>query len=100
MKAIFIQCSDEDLLGTHLDYKINKDANIGATILKLKERPLTPKVNAGDEPISNTMLGFDGGFRKEVPILTKLVDMLPFIEDQEKINGQFFWRISCFNSWP
>ena len=34
------------LLGTHLDYKINKDANIGATILKLKERPLTPKVNA------------------------------------------------------
>ena len=53
------------LLGTHLDYKINKDANIGATILKLKERPLTPKVNAGDEPISNTMLGLDGGFRKE-----------------------------------
>ena len=24
------------LLGTHLDYKINKDANIGATILKLR----------------------------------------------------------------
>ena len=72
------------LLGTHLDYKINKDANIGATILKLKERPLTPKVNAGDEPISNTMLGIDGGFKKEVPILTKWVDMLPFIETKKK----------------
>ena len=52
------------LLGTHLDYKISKDANIGGTILKLKERPLTPKVNAGDEPISNTMIGLDGGFKK------------------------------------
>ena len=53
------------LLGTHLDYKLNKDANIGATILKLKERPLTPKVNAGDEPISNTMLGLDGALKKK-----------------------------------
>ena len=53
-------------------------------IYKLKERPLTPKVNAGDEPISNTMLGLDGGFRKEIPALTKLVDMLPFIETKKK----------------
>ena len=36
------------LLGTHLDYKVSKDVNIGGTILKLKERPLTPKVNVGD----------------------------------------------------
>ena len=30
------------------------------------------------------MLGLDGGFRKEVPFLTKLVDKLPFIETKEK----------------
>ena len=67
-------------MGTHLDYKINKDANIGATVIRLTEKPLTQKVNIGDEPIANTMLGLDGGFRKEVPFLTKLVDKLPFIE--------------------
>ena len=74
----------KSLMGTHLDYKINKDANIGATILRLTEKPLTQKVNIGDEPIANTMLGLDGGFRKEVPFLTKLVDKLPFIETKEK----------------
>ena len=42
------------MVGTHLDYKINKDAHIGGTIMRLKERPLTQKVNAGDEPIANT----------------------------------------------
>ena len=83
------------LFGTHLDYKINKNANIGATILKLKERPLTPKVNAGDEPISNTMLGLDGGFRKEVPTLTKLVDMLPFIETKKKSMVNFSGEIAA-----
>ena len=81
------------LLGVHLDYKINKDANIGGTIIKLKERPLTPKVNVGDEPISNTMIGLDGGFKKEVPIVTKWVDMLPFIETKTKsmvnFSGEF-----------
>ena len=46
------------------DYKINKDANIGATILRLTEKPLTQKVNIGDEPIANTMFGLDGGFKK------------------------------------
>ena len=83
------------LLGTHLDYKINKDANIGATILKLKERPLTPKVNAGDEPISNTMLGLDGGFKKEVPLLTKWVDMLPFIETKQKSVVNFSGEVAA-----
>ena len=74
----------KSLMGTHLDYKINKDANIGATAIRLTEKPLTQKVNIGDEPIANTMLGLDGGFRKEVPFLTKLVDKLPFIETKEK----------------
>ena len=72
------------LIGTHLDYRISKNANIGATMMRLTEKPLTQKVNIGDEPISNIMLGLDGGFRKEVPFLTKLVDKIPFINTKEK----------------
>src|SRR5690606_16891110 len=63
----------KSLIGTHLDYRISKDAHIGGTMMRLTEKPLTQKVNIGDEPIANTMLGLDGAFKKEVPFLTKLV---------------------------
>ncbi len=73
----------KSLLGTHLDYKISKDAQIGATIMRLTEKPLTQKVNIGDEPIANTMFGLDGSFKKDVPFLTKLVDKIPGIDTKE-----------------
>lgn len=70
----------KSLLGTHLDYRFSKDANLGATILHLTERPITQKINIGDEPISNTILGFDGNYKTETPFLTKLVDKIPFLQ--------------------
>ena len=82
------------MVGTHLDYKINKDAHVGGTIMRLKERPLTQKVNAGDEPIANTMIGLDGAFKKEVPFLTKMVDLLPFIETKEKSQINFSGEVA------
>ena len=66
------------LLGTRLDYRVNKDFNLGATAMNLNERPLTQKVNIGDEPIDNTILGLDGNYRSEVPFLTRMLDKLPF----------------------
>jgi cell surface protein SprA len=66
------------LMGTHVDYVVNKDFSIGATILNLTERPITQKINYGDEPISNTIWGLNGTYEKESNFLTKLVDYLPF----------------------
>ena len=43
------------LVGTHLDYQVSDNFVLGATALHLTERPLTQKVNIGDEPISNTI---------------------------------------------
>ena len=71
------------LIGSHANYKFNNDFNIGATVLNLTERPITSKVNIGDEPISNTIWGIDGNYKTEVPFLTKLVDKLPFLETKE-----------------
>jgi cell surface protein SprA len=71
------------LLGTHFDFKINKDFNIGGTILNLTERPLTKKINIGDEPVSNTIWGLDGNYRTEAPFLTRWIDKIPFIETKE-----------------
>ncbi len=67
------------LMGAHVDYKINKDFVIGGTILNLNERPLTQKVNYGDEPISNTMWGLNMSYRTQSRLITRLVDMLPLI---------------------
>lgn len=81
------------LLGTHLDYKVNNNFMLGGTILNLTERPLTQKVNIGDEPISNTIWGIDGTYKTDVPFLTKLVDKLPFLETKEMssitVSGEF-----------
>lgn len=71
------------LFGTHFDFKINKDFNIGGTILNLTERPLTKKINIGDEPVSNTIWGLDGNYRTEAPFLTRLIDKIPFLETKE-----------------
>ncbi len=71
------------LLGTHLDYKFSDNFNVGATVMHLTERPLTQKVNVGDEPISNTIWGLNTSYRTESPLLTKWVDKLPLIETKE-----------------
>jgi len=68
----------QTLLGTHVDYKVNKDLLLGATILNLFERPITQKNNYGDEPISNTIWGASINYQKESGFVTKLVDKLPF----------------------
>ncbi|MFC2100945.1 cell surface protein SprA [Bacteroidota bacterium] len=78
------------LIGTHVDYLVNEDFNIGATILNLTERPLTQKVNFGDEPISNTLWGFDLTYETESRFLTKMIDKIPLLSAKtpSKINFQ------------
>ena len=59
------------MYGTRLDYKISPKFNIGGTLITLGERPFTQKVNIGDDPIHNTIMGFDVKYETNVPWLTK-----------------------------
>jgi hypothetical protein len=68
------------MIGSRFDYTVNDDLNVGATILNLRERPLTQKVNIGDEPVNNTILGSDVSYQRESDFLTKMVDKIPFID--------------------
>ena len=69
---------------------MSKDFNIGGTVLHLRERPLTTKVNIGEEPIANTIWGLNTNYRNnDVPFLTKAVDALPFIETKERSSITF-----------
>lgn len=81
------------LYGAHIDYDFNPDLKLGATIMNLTERPLTQKVNTGDEPISNTIWGFNLNYQKESRWLTKMVDKIPFIDtkvpSQVSISSEF-----------
>ncbi|MFN4080232.1 MAG: cell surface protein SprA [Saprospiraceae bacterium] len=71
------------MLGVRLDYEFSKDLAIGGTFMNLFERPLTQKVNFGEDPINNKMYGLDLNLSKDAPWLTKLVDRLPFISTKE-----------------
>ncbi|MCT4602954.1 MAG: cell surface protein SprA [Marinifilum sp.] len=74
------------LLGVQMDYQVDDNFNLGATVMHLSEQPLTQKVNIGDEPISNTILGFNGSYQTESMFLTRMIDKLPFIETKEPSN--------------
>ena len=67
------------LLGTHLEYKFNKDFSLGGTIMHLSELPLTTKVNTGNEPISNTIWGMNTSWRSESQFLTNVLNKIPFV---------------------
>lgn len=77
------------LLGMRADYEGIKNWNIGATYLKLFERPYTQKVNIGDDPINNTIYGLDVNYSAEAPWLTRIIDRLPLISTKAPSNFSF-----------
>lgn len=77
------------LFGTRLDYKVNNKLNLGGTLMNLTEKPLTAKVNIGEEPISNTMWGLDLNYSSPSRFLTKLVDKLPLLSTKVPSNIAF-----------
>ncbi len=74
------------LAGARLDYKVNKDLVLGGTIMNLYERPLTQKVNVGEEPIRNTMVGVDANWQTKSQWITDMVDKLPFYATKQESN--------------
>jgi cell surface protein SprA len=84
-KNALVQVQPRKLLGTRLDYALSKDVLLGATAMHILENqaPGINRVNIGDEPANNTILGADISLRKDSRVLTKLVDRLPFMATKE-----------------
>jgi cell surface protein SprA len=72
------------MIGSRFDYVFDDNFTIGATVLNLRERPLTQKVNMGDEPVNNTILGMDLAYQTESEWLTRMVDAIPLIDTKAK----------------
>lgn len=69
----------KSLFGAHLEYEFNKDLTVGGTIMHLREKPLTTKVNTGSEPLANTIWGVNASWKTELQWLTLLIDKVPWI---------------------
>ena len=83
--AVFNQ-QRKTFMGIDVEHKFSDDFVIGATILNINERPITPKINFGAEPIDNTMFGVNLNYATEVPFFTKLANKLPFVDTDAPSN--------------
>ena len=72
------------MVGLNFTYDFTKDFQLGGTIMHMSEKPLTTKVNMGDEPISNTLWGMNLAWKNENQFLTNLVSWLPGVSPTTK----------------
>ncbi|PQJ68969.1 T9SS outer membrane translocon Sov/SprA [Polaribacter butkevichii] len=77
--AVFNQ-QRKTFMGVDVEHKFSDKFIVGATVLNVNERPITPKVNFGSDPINNTMFGVNVDYSTEVPYFTKLANKLPFVD--------------------
>ncbi|MDO5759946.1 MAG: cell surface protein SprA, partial [Bacteroidota bacterium] len=84
------------MMGLRGTYTVSPELSLGATFMHLHESPITQKVNYGEEPISNSLLGFDLHFTKQVPFITKIMDWLPFYSTNTPSTLNFEGEIAQF----
>ena len=88
-------------LGARVEHEINPTFIVGGTVLHLSERAYTTKVNYNDEPISNTIYGFDVNYQTESQWLTDVLDKLPLYETKTRsrinVSGEFARFIQGIN---
>jgi cell surface protein SprA len=81
---------NRNFMAVRLDYRLierqTKQLTLGAAVMRLGERPFFTKMNYGDDPIRNTMIGGDINFRSDWRRLTKWLDALPFYSTKQVSN--------------
>ena len=77
----------KNFLGLRLDYLAKATAkeslSLGASVVRLGERPFFTKTGYNDDPIKNTMYGVDFNYRTEAPRITRWLDKLPYYNTTE-----------------
>ncbi len=81
------------LAGLNLNYEFSQNFNVGATVMHLSEKPMTQKVNMGEESIRNTIWGLNTSYRTQFRWLTNLINKVPYINatapSQLTVNAEF-----------
>ncbi|MGB1042047.1 MAG: cell surface protein SprA [Tenacibaculum sp.] len=76
----FFNQQRKTFIGIDVEHRFSEKFILGGTFLNVSEKPITPKVNLGGEPIDNVMLGLNLDYAAEVPYLTKLANKLPYVD--------------------
>ena len=76
-------------MGFNVEHKFSDHFLIGATFLKMSERPLTQKSSYGQESVNNSIFGLNTNFSTEFPFLTRWVNKLPNIDTDVPSNFSF-----------
>ena len=91
------------LVGAHLDYNVGQSLHLGGTIQHMNESPpgYLRRVQMGNEPVSNTIFGFDAAIQQKSKFLTRMIDALPLISTKETsafdFSGEFAQLIPAVN---
>ena len=76
-----------NFMGLRLDYMAKQTAResltIGASLVRLGERPFFTKTSYNEDPIRNTMYGVDFNYTTQAPRITRMLDKLPFYHTTE-----------------
>jgi cell surface protein SprA len=76
-----------NFMGLRLDYMAKQTAReqltIGASLVRLGERPFFTKTSYNEDPIRNTMYGVDFNYMTQAPHITRWLDKLPFYHTTE-----------------
>ena len=66
--------------GVNVEHAISDKFLVGATFLKMTERPFTQKTNFGQESVNNAIFGINANYSTEIPFFTRLVNKLPNLD--------------------
>ncbi|HUH51622.1 MAG TPA: cell surface protein SprA [Flavobacterium sp.] len=84
--------------GFNVEHKFTDKFLVGATLLRLSEKPFTQKSSYGQESVNNTIYGVNFNYSTEVPFLTRLVNKLPNIDTDVPSNFSIRGELAVLQS--
>lgn len=85
----FASIEQKTFTGLRAEYDLTRDIRLGGTFFRFSERPLDDKIRIGDEPINNSVFGFDANATFETPFITRFLDSLPLLQTRESSEFSF-----------
>ncbi|MCQ2213974.1 MAG: cell surface protein SprA [Bacteroidaceae bacterium] len=77
------------MMGLNWSYDFSKNFQIGGTLMRVSERPLTTKVAMGAEPLNNAIWGLNVNWKQNSQWLTNMLDKIPLINVSAPSNISF-----------
>jgi cell surface protein SprA len=89
----FFNVQKKTLIGMRADYFMDERFSLGATVMRMTQKSAIDKFRIGEEPIANTIWGFDGAIKLKPRWMTRAIDFVPLLQTKEEssitVTGEF-----------